>query len=244
MNAGGDVHLLGGGNQLYSGLLGAGVSIYSNTDDRSVGQDLSWSPGAVWSAPNGTITVDASGEISVGGSMDGGSLILTSGGDLNVNDLTDLAFFDVVEISSPDAFIAGDVSTETGTITLNAANSLTVSGGVEAGGDLVLNVGSGGQLISGLLGAGVSVYSNTDDSGPSNWTWDSSTSAPNGTINIASDGPISLDGEFDWNDAYGDFSAAQAFDPGIVEFDGPVVYHHHANGSDIVTMNIYSGDRD
>ena len=232
---------VGGSGSFLGHLIGAGVSIYSNTTDQPVSGDLTWGSSADWTV-SGTVSIDAGGDLTIDGSVDSGDMLLIGGGNLTIGGTATVSVYDsLFGVGETNADIWGDVSSDTGTITIDAGIDLTVDGDVDAGGDIVFNVGGQG-LVLGLLGAGVSIYSNTTDSGGST-TWAADTSAPNGTINIASDGPIVLDGEFDWNDAYGDFPAAQTFAGGIIEFDGPVVYHHHAAGSDVVVLNIYDGDR-
>jgi len=154
----------------------------------------------ITSGGNTTIdgTVTAAGDLEITGP---GTLLVT--GNVQVTDLTDLAFFDVVELSSPDSFVtSGRVNISAGTsisllsdltgggdVNLVSGGDTTIEGSVDALGSI--NLESNTLLVSGLLGAGVSIYSNTDDrSVVQDLSW-----AGSGDITFIAGTTLSIDGD-------------------------------------------------
>lgn len=104
---------------------------------------------------NGFITLQGTAEQTISGDGVLRSLNLNPGAAAQANDLMDLSGFDVIEIS-------GDVGSTNGNVTIDAVEDVTITGSVDAGGSIEIE-GRQKQLISALLGAGVSYYSNTTD---------------------------------------------------------------------------------
>ena len=115
-NAAGDIVLASGGATTINGnltssgnLLGAGVSIYSNTDDSGS------SSGGGWMIAAGDIVFDATTTLALGGDMtSGGDVSLSSGGSTEVNGTVtaagyvDLLGTPTVVMSSSDLWGGGD----------------------------------------------------------------------------------------------------------------------------------------
>ncbi len=139
VDSGGSINL-NSANFSHGGLLGAGVSIYSNTTDNAV---------TVWGSSvvsGGDVTFDAGADLNVEGDLE-------AQGDVNLD-------------SGLNTTVDGSVSA-VGDVSVTSGDSTVVGGNVDSGGSINLN--SASLALGGLLGAGVSIYSNTTDNAVTVW---------------------------------------------------------------------------
>jgi hypothetical protein len=253
-----DLRVTGGGDINVHDSLTVGADLFARTRN-----------GGSWNAPcdlaveqgiclfGGSITVNSDDAININGAVSTNTLDLDAGGSLDVDGTVNAG--DMYAYGGgyrPASYTRiGNLCVLSGLARIDGGGGDTViDGSIDALGDVIITSG-GSTSINGSLEAdsGPVLVSAGDISLDSDTTVDISgqVAAESGSIEVfADEGTTLTEGSsLDWQDFWAEVTAPTDLDPGSWTFDGDTPqYRRRRRGrrenSDIVTINIYDGNRD